>query len=94
MGNNIHEQVKMQLEALRYWVDAEEKNKERCKKWNIPYIPSNRAWINIDNYNLYKEEINKNGDKNLIVMVKMNGERELICMEHSLLQDDIKVVNI
>ena len=71
---NIHEQVKKQLEHLKYWTDAEKKQEEDCKKWGIPYTPSRRKWINIDNYELYKAEVEKNGDKNLLVMVKMNGE--------------------
>lgn len=71
---NIHEQVKMQLEYLKYWVDAEKKNEEDCKKWGIKYTPSRRKWTNIDNYELYKAEVEKNGDKNLLVMVKLSGE--------------------
>lgn len=71
---NIHEQVKMQLEYLKYWVDAEIEEEKRCKELGITYTPSRRKWTNIDNYELYKAEAEKNGDKNLLVMVKMSGE--------------------
>lgn len=74
MEHTIHEQVRKQLEYLKMWVDAEIKEEERCKKWNIPYTPSRRKWEDISLYEEYKREIEKNGDKNLLVMVKMNGE--------------------
>lgn len=70
----IHEQVQKQLEYLKYWVDAEKKDEERCKKLGILYTPSRRKWENISNYEDYKKEIERNGDKNLIVKVKMNGD--------------------
>ena len=73
MGN-IHKQVEMQLEYLKYWVEMERKNEEDCKRWGIPYTPSRRKWTNKDNYELYKEEVEKNGDKNLLLMVRLNGE--------------------
>ena len=70
----IHEQVGKQLEYLKMWVDAEIKQEERCKEWDIPYTPSRRKWEDISLYEEYKREVEKNGDKNLLVMVKMNGE--------------------
>ena len=70
----IHEQVRKQLEHLKYWVDAEIENERRCKAWNIPYTPSRRKWEDISLYEDYKKEVEKNGDKNLLVMVKMNGD--------------------
>ena len=73
----IHEQVQQQLEYLKYWVDAEIKNEKQCKEWNIPYTPSRRKWIDIDNYNEYKKEVENNGNKNLIVMVKINKKTSL-----------------
>lgn len=74
MKHKVHEQVELQLKHLKYWVDAEVKSEERCRKWNIPYTPSRRKWEDIELYNEYKREVEKNGDKNLLVMVKMNGE--------------------
>lgn len=74
MKHKVHEQVELQLKHLKYWVDAEVESEERCRKWNIPYTPSRRKWEDIELYNEYKKEIEKNGDKNLLVMVKMNGE--------------------
>jgi hypothetical protein len=70
----IHEQVKRQLAYLKYWVDAEIKNEEDCKNWGIRYTPSNTKWKDIERYEAYKKEVEKNGDKNLLVMVKMRGE--------------------
>lgn len=70
----VHEQVKRQLAHLKYLVDAEIKHEEECKKWGVKYTPSNRKWENIELYEKYKREIEKNGDKNLLVMVKMCGE--------------------
>ena len=70
----IHEQVKKQLEHLKYWVDAEVKHEEDCKRWGIPYTPSRRKWEDLELYEAYKREVEKNGDKNLLVMIKMNGE--------------------
>ena len=72
--NNIHEQVRLQLEHLKSWVDGEKQHEEDCKRWGIPYTPSRTKWSAIDNYELYKAEVEKNGDKNLLVMVRMNGE--------------------
>ena len=74
MKHEIHEQVKKQLEHLKYWVDAEVEEEKRCQKWNIPYTPSRRKWLDIALYEAYKLEIKNNGDKNLLVMVRMNGE--------------------
>jgi hypothetical protein len=71
---NIHEQVRMQLEYLKSSVDGEIEREARCKELGITYTPSRRRQINIDNYEMYKEEIEKNGDKNLLVMVYLNGE--------------------
>ena len=71
--NKVHEQVQKQLENLKSWVDGEEKHKKECKEWNLPYIPSNRKEENERQYKEYLEEIEKNGDKNLIVKVKMKG---------------------
>jgi hypothetical protein len=72
----IHEQVQEQLEYLKYWVDSEIENERRCKKLNIPYTPSNRKWLDIQLYNEYKAEIEKNGDKNLLVMIKLDGKQK------------------
>ena len=73
MEYNIHEQVKKQLEYLKYLVDSEIKNEEDCKEWGIPYTPSRRKYENISLYNEYKKEIERNGDKNLLVIVELNG---------------------
>lgn len=70
----VHEQVRKQLEHLKCWVDAEVKHEEDCKKWGIPYTPSRRKWEDISLYEEYKREVEKNGDKNLLVMVKMWGD--------------------
>ena len=69
----IHEQVEKQLDYLKSCVDGEEKRKQECKEWNLPYIPSTRKWENERQYKEYLNEIEKNGDKNLIVMVRMKG---------------------
>ena len=74
MEHAVHEQVQRQLAYLKSWVDAENKHEEDCKKWGIRYTPSNRKWTNIELYEAYKKEVEKNGDKNLLVMVKMCGE--------------------
>lgn len=74
MEHTIHEQVRRQLAYLKLWVDAEVKQEERCKEWGIPYTPSRRKWIDISLYEEYKREIEKNGDKNLLVMVNLHGE--------------------
>lgn len=70
----VHEQVKMQLAHLKYLVDAETKRKEECDMWGIKYTPSNRKWADIELYKAYKDEVERNGDKNLIVMVKLCGD--------------------
>lgn len=70
----VHEQVVRQLTHLKSCVDAEIEAEKRCKKWNIPYTPSRRKWENISLYEEYKREVEKNGDKNLLVMVKMWGD--------------------
>lgn len=70
----IHEQVQMQLDYLKMWVDAEIEDEIRHKEWNIPYTPSNRKWADISQYEEYKREVEQNGDKNLLVMVRMKGE--------------------
>ena len=70
----VHEQVARQLAHLKSCVDAEIESEKRCKEWNIPYTPSRRKWEDISLYEEYKREVEKNGDKNLLVMVKMNGE--------------------
>jgi len=70
----MHEQVRKQLEHLKYWVNAESKYEEDCERWGIPYTPSRRKWEDIELYEEYKREVEKNGDKNLLVMVKMNGD--------------------
>lgn len=75
----MHEQVQKQLDFLKSLVDGEEKRKEDCKKWNITYTPSRRKWVDIDNYNEYKREIEKNGDKNLLVMAKFNMNDCTLC---------------
>jgi hypothetical protein len=74
MEHMIHEQVEKQLQYLKYCVDSEAKHEEDCKKWGIRYTPSRRKWEDIDLYQDYKREIEKNGDKNLLVMVKMHGD--------------------
>lgn len=71
---NIHKQVLMQLAYLKYWVLAEEENEKRCENIHIPYTPSRRRGEDIYQYNEYVKEIEKNGDKNLLVMVNMNKE--------------------
>ena len=71
---NIHKQVLMQLAHLKYWVIAELENEERAKKLGIPYNSSNRKYDDIYEYKEYEKEIEKNGDKNLLVMVNMNKE--------------------
>lgn len=73
----MHEQVQQQLDYLKYLVDMEIKDEETCKRLNIPYTPSRRKWIDIDNYNEYKKEVEINGDKNLIKMVKINKKTSL-----------------
>lgn len=70
----VHEQVARQLAYLKSWVDAEIEDEKRCKEWNIPYTPSKRREENAFLYKEYKEEVEKNGDKNLLVMVKMCGD--------------------
>lgn len=74
MEHTIHEQVRKQLGFWKMLVDAENKQEERCKEWGIPYTPSRRKWIDVSIYEEYKREIAKNGDKNLLVMVKLHGE--------------------
>lgn len=71
----VHEQVQKQLDYLKIWVDAEKNDEELSKKLGISHTPCRRKWIDIANYEAYKKEIEKNGDKNLLVMVDMNGER-------------------
>lgn len=70
----IHEQVQKQLDYLKMWVDGEEKHKKECEKWKLPYIPSMRKWENERQYKEYLKEIETNGDKNLLVMVKLCGD--------------------
>ena len=70
----IHEQVQKQLAHLKVWVDGEVEHEKRCKELGIRYEPCRRKWEDIRLYEDYKKEIEKNGDKNLLVMVKMNGE--------------------
>lgn len=74
MEYEIHEQVRKQLAYLKSLVDAEIETEKRCKEWNVSYTPSRRKWEDISLYEEYKREIEKNGDKNLLVMVKMHGE--------------------
>ena len=69
----IHEQVQKQLKYLKMLVDGEIENERRCKEWGIKYTPSRRKWKDIELYEDYKNEIEKNGDKNLLLTVKMNG---------------------
>lgn len=68
----IHEQVRKQLAYLKSLVDEENKRKERCLEWDIPYVPSRRKYEDICLYNEYKKEIECNGDKNLLVMARLN----------------------
>ena len=73
---NIHEQVLLQLAYLKYWVLSEEKHKERCNRIRVPYTPSRRKdEYEYNEYNEYKKELEKNGDKNLLVMVKEKDGR-------------------
>ena len=74
MEHTIHEQVKKQLSYLKYWVDAEVIQEELCKTWGTRYTPSRRKWEDIELYKAYQKEIEENGDKNLLVMVKMCGD--------------------
>ena len=69
----IHEQVLKQLEYLKSLVDNEIENEKNCKEWGISYIPSNRKYENIRLYNEYKTEIEKYGDKRLLIKARMNG---------------------
>ena len=69
-----HEQVQKQLDYLKAWVDGEEKRKKDCEEWKIPYTPSNRKWENERQYKEYLKEIETNGDKNLLVMVRFRGD--------------------
>ena len=71
----VHEQVQKQLDYLKIWVDAEKNDEERAKQLGIPYTPSRRKWVNIEQYESYKKEVEKNGDKNLLVWVDMRGEK-------------------
>ena len=72
----LNEQVQKQLEHLKYLVDGEVEREKSCKEWGIPYTPSRTKYYNIDTYNNYKNEIEKNGDKNLIVKVNFtNGSQ-------------------
>lgn len=70
----VHEQVKMQLNCLMSRVKYEEEEEMRCKKTNSQYIPSRRKWADQIEYEEYKNEIEKNGDKNLLVMIKLTKE--------------------
>ena len=69
----VHEQVQKQLDYLKIWVDAEKHDEELSKKLGISHTPCRRKWIDIANYEAYKKEIEKNGDKNLLVMVDMDS---------------------
>lgn len=69
----IDEQVLKQLEYLKLLVDCEIKHEADCKKWEIPYEPSRRKRTDICEYEYYKKEIDKNGDKNLLVIGKLIG---------------------
>ena len=71
---NLHKQVAKQLDYWKSCVDAEVETEKRCKEWNIPYEPSRRKWEDISLYEKYKREVEKNGDKILLVMVKMRGD--------------------
>lgn len=71
-SSTVHEQVKKQLEYLKYLVDGENEREENCKQWGIPYEPSRTKADNIYNYRAYKNHIEKYGDKNLLVMVDMD----------------------
>lgn len=68
----IHEQVRRQLDYLKSLVDEENKIEKRCLELGIPYIPSRRKYENIYLYNEYKKEIECNGDKNLLVIARLN----------------------
>ena len=70
----IHEQVQKQLAYLKMLIDGEIENERMCRELGIKYTPSRRKWEDIELYEDYKREVEKNGDKNLLVMVRMNGE--------------------
>lgn len=74
MKNTVHEQVQKQLEYLKLLVDGEKEREKRHKEMNIPYEPSRTKWVDIDNYENYKKEIEKNGDERLLLMVKLKGD--------------------
>lgn len=63
----------MQLNRLKSNVDYEKEKEEKCRNNGWSYTPSRCKWEDIDDYEEYKAEIEKNGDKNLLVMVKLNG---------------------
>ena len=51
----VHEQVQKQLDYLKIWVDAEKNDEELAKRLGIPHTQSRRKWIDIANYESYKE---------------------------------------
>lgn len=70
----VHEQVQKQLEHLKSLVDGEAEEERRCKAWDVSYTPSRTKRDNIAQYEAYQKEIEKNGDKNLLVWVRLKGE--------------------
>lgn len=74
MTHQIHEQVLNQLEHLKSLVDAEKRLEEKCSVWGIPYTPSNRKQEDIELYEDYKREIERNGDKNLLIVARLKGD--------------------
>lgn len=70
----MHEQVQKQLEYLKRLVDIDKEEEADSKRYHMPYIPSRLKGEHIYDYNRYKQEIAKNGDKNLLVMVKYKGK--------------------
>ena len=70
----IHPQVQLQLQYLKDWVDGEAREKQLCEKWDIPYSRSRTADENEYEYEMYRREIENNGDKNLLVYVKVKTD--------------------
>lgn len=70
----VHEQVQMQLAHLKSLVDAEAERQSWCKEWGVRYIPARTKLDNIEQYKNYMREIERHGDQNLLVWVRLKGE--------------------
>lgn len=68
----IHEKVQERLNYLKSLVDGQEEHRQNCKNWGLPWIPPMTYGLNICNYENYLKEIEKNGDKNLLVWVDVS----------------------